>query len=209
MLNISTEFVGGMRVTDELTLKIVEEELNKLNDLIVNEITTHGVIAKGLKKEDKILEVVKKRSKIDLGFVGEVIGFDREKIKDSLSKAIPVIAPMGISKEGVTFNINADEVASFLASQLKAEKLVLLTNVGGVMRRSQDESSLISTMTVNDAQELIKEEVVEEGMIPKVRAAVGAIQSGVAKAHIIDAKIPHAILLEIFTDEGIGTEIVK
>jgi acetylglutamate kinase len=206
---ISTEFVEGMRVTDEFTLRIVEEELNKLNDLIVEEINRHGTLAKGFKKEDKFLKAIKKKGKKDLGFVGEVVGFDREGLKESLEKTIPVIAPMGLSKEGISFNINADEVACFLASCLKAEKLVLLTNVLGVMRELNDEDSLISTLTIKEAQELIKEKVIDEGMVPKVKAAIKAIQAGVNKAHIVDAKIPHAILLEIFTNEGIGTEIVE
>jgi acetylglutamate kinase len=206
---VSSEFVEGIRVTDEFTLKIVEEELNKLNDLIVKEINTHGELAKGFKKEDGILKVVKKKSKRDLGFVGEVIDFDKEKLEKALQECIPVISPMGISSEGITFNINADEVAFFLASKLKAEKLILLTNVLGVMREPDDESSLISTLTVKEAQELIKEKIIEEGMIPKVKAAIKSIQEGVKKAHIVNAKIPHAILLEIFTDEGVGTEVIR
>lgn len=208
-LNISTEFVDGMRVTNEDTLKIVEEELNKLNDLIVEEISSHGVSARGFKKEDGILKVEKKRADIDLGFVGEIFDFDKKRIEEILKDTIPVISPMGISKELVTFNVNADEVADFIASGLKAEKLVLLTNVLGVMRDFQNEDSLISTITAIEAEELIKEKVIDEGMIPKVNAAIKAIYGGVGKAHIVDAKLLHAILLEIFTDEGIGTEIVK
>ena len=115
---------------------------------------------------------------------------------------------MGISGSKVMFNINADEVACFLASALRAEKLVFLTNVLGVMRDARDENSLLSTLSRKEIEDLIEEKVVDEGMIPKVKAAVKAIQKGVKKAHIIDAKIPHALLLEIFTNEGIGTEIV-
>jgi acetylglutamate kinase len=198
-----------MRVTDKFTLKVVEEELNELNDLIVREINAYGALAKSFKKEDHLLTAAKKKSKKDLGFVGEMLSFNRERLQAALEKEIPVITPMGISQEGTVFNINADEVAFFLASQLKAEKLVLLTNVLGVMRNPQDEASLISTITMRNAEELIEQKVIEEGMIPKVRAAVKSIEEGVGKAHIIDAKIPHAILLEIFTNEGIGTEIVK
>jgi len=206
---ISTEFVEGMRVTDEFTLKIVEEELSKLNDLIVKEINTHGELGKGFKREDNLLKVTKKESKKDLGFVGEMIDFDREKLENALENFIPVISPMGKSSEGIVFNINADEVACFLASSLKAEKLIFLTNVLGVMRRPSDDNSLISTLTLEEAEELIKEKIIEEGMIPKVKSAIKAIKEGVNKAHIVDAKIPHAILLEIFTNEGIGTEILK
>lgn len=209
-LKISTEFVEGFRVTDRATLKIVEEELNRLNDLIVNEIKSHGVKAVGFKKETRILLAEKKRSqKKDLGFVGEVKGFDKAQLEKVLVEAIPIICPMGVSSEGITFNVNADEAASSLASTLGAEKIVFLTNVLGVMRNSADKDSLISSLNVKEAEELIANKVIDEGMVPKVMAAVQAIKSGVKKAHIIDAKIPHAILLEIFTDEGIGTEIVE
>lgn len=206
---VVTEFVDGMRVTDEFTLKVVEDELDKLNDLIVKEIEAHGVKAQGFKRKNSILTAVKKKSKLDLGFVGEIVGFNKELLEATLSESIPVICPMGLSKEKVIFNINADEVAFFLASQLKAEKLILLTNVLGVMRDPKDASSLIPTITARDIEELIGEKIIDEGMIPKVRAAAKAIQVGVGKAHIIDAKIPHAILLEIFTDKGVGTEIIK
>jgi acetylglutamate kinase len=206
---IVTEFVDGMRVTDELTLNIVEEELNKLNDIIIAEIESHGVKGKGFKKNDTALKAVKKKGKVDLGFVGELVGFDKDKINAILSEAIPVICPMGISEEGLHYNINADEVAFFLAAQLKAEKLVLLTNVLGVMRDPRDSNSLISTITAREIEELIEEKTIDEGMIPKVRAAAKAIGAGVGKAHIVDTKIPHALLLEIFTDKGIGTEFIK
>jgi acetylglutamate kinase len=206
---ITTEFFDGMRVTDEFTLKIVEEELNELNDLIVKEINAYGANAQGFKKENNLLVASKKRAKKDLGFVGEVIDYDKLQLQEALEGSIPVITPMGMSKEGVAFNINADDVAFFLASRLGAEKLVLLTNTLGVMRNQQDENSLISTITVKNAEDLIDKKVIGEGMIPKVRAAVKSIEEGVGKAHIVDAKIPHAILLEIFTNEGIGTEIIK
>jgi len=208
-LRISTEFIEGMRVTDKRTLEIVEEELNKLNDVIVKEISSHNVKGIGIKREDKIIFAQKKKSVRDLGFVGEIVKVDVKKIKEAVEKGIPVVCPMGTSEEGVAYNINADEVASFLSYQVGAEKLVLLTNVLGVMRNSQDENSLISTLTVSAGEEFIKEKVIQEGMIPKVKAAIEAIKNNVRKAHIIDAKIPHALLLEIFTDEGIGTEIVE
>jgi acetylglutamate kinase len=206
---ITTEFIEGMRVTDAFTLKVVEDELNELNDLIVREIKAYGADACGFKKEDQLLFAEKKKSKKDLGFVGEVIGFDEEKLEVALKTTIPVITPMGIASDGTTYNINADEVAFFLAAKLHAEKLVLLTNVLGLMRNPQDETSLISTISMRNAEELISQKVIDKGMLPKIRAAVQAIEQGVGKAHIVDAKIPHAILLEIFTNEGIGTEIIK
>lgn len=206
---IATEFVGGMRVTDKDTLEVVEKELDKLNDLIVDEVNSHGVKAQGFKAKSKFLKVVKKKSKIDLGYVGEANGFNREALEEVLKKNIPVICPMGFSEQGLAYNINADEVAFFLASQLKAEKMVLFTDVLGVMRDSKNKNSLISTMTIAEVEEFIEAGVVDRGMIPKVRAAAAAISGGTGKAHIVDAKIPHALLLEIFTDKGSGTEIIK
>ncbi len=206
---VASKFIEGIRVTDEFTLKVVEEELDELNDLIVSEIQKHKVKALGFKRKNTILEAVKKKSKVDLGFVGEIVGFNKQTLLTAVNKGIPVISPMGSSKEGVTFNINADEVAFYIASELKAEKLVLLTNVLGVMRNPRDETSLISSITVREVEGLIKDKIIDEGMVPKVRAAKYAIERGVGKAHIVDAKIPHALLLEIFTDKGISTEIVK
>ena len=208
-LKMSSDFVDGMRITNADTLKVVEEELNKLNDIIVKEIKGHGIKAKGFKSEDNFLVAKKKKSKKDLGFVGEVIDFNRNILNNVISEAIPVVCPMGVSSDGVKFNINADEVAFFLAAQLKAEKVVFLTNVLGVMRNPKDDDSLISTLSKKEIEELIEDKVVDEGMVPKVKGAIRAIEGGAKKAHIIDAKIPHALLLEIFTDEGIGTEIVK
>jgi len=206
---IVTEFVEGMRVTNKDTLKVVESELDKLNDLIVEEISSHGVKARKFKGKSKLLEVVKKESSVDLGFVGDVVNFDRKRLEGALEDSIPVICPMGFSSQGLAYNINADEVAFFLASKLKAEKLVLLTNVLGVMRNPKDKNSLISTMTAAEIEELIGAEAIDQGMVPKVRAAAAAISAGVNKAHIVDAKISHALLLEIFTDQGISTEIVR
>jgi len=206
---IVTEFVEGMRVTNKDTLKVVESELDKLNDLIAEEISSHGVKARKFKGKSKLLEVVKKESSVDLGFVGDVVNFDRKRLEGALEDSIPVICPMGFSSEELAYNINADEVAFFLASKLKAEKLVLLTNVLGVMRNPKDKNSLISTMTAVEVEELIGAEAIDQGMVPKVRAAAAAIRAGAGKAHIVDAKISHALLLEIFTDKGIGTEIIK
>ncbi|MBU2251267.1 MAG: acetylglutamate kinase, partial [Candidatus Omnitrophica bacterium] len=206
---VTTKFIDGMRVTDEFTLKVVEEELDKLNELIISEIEEHQVKAVGFKRKNTILEVRKKKGKVDLGFVGEISGFDKPALLAAASKGVPVICPMGISKEGITYNINADEVAFYIASELKAEKLVLLTNVLGVMRNPKDITSLISSITAQEVEDLIKDKIIDEGMVPKARAAKEAIERGVGKAHIVDAKIPHALLLEIFTDKGISTEIIK
>ncbi|MCF7873591.1 MAG: acetylglutamate kinase [Candidatus Omnitrophica bacterium] len=207
--SIETDFFQGMRVTDKKTLKVVEHELNHLNSLIAKEIESHSVKAKEFLKKDRLLKVNKKKADVDLGYVGEVVDFDKVTLEKAVVENIPVICPMGVSKKGEAFNINADEAAYFLASKLSAEKLVILTDVLGVMRDSKNEESLISTINLSQIEDLIKEEIVSKGMIPKIRAAASAVSSGVRKAHIVDAKIPHALLLEIFTDQGISTEIIK
>lgn len=204
-----SKFIDGMRVTDQFTLDIVKQELDNLNDMIVEAINAQGVKAKGFKGDSSLIKAHKKKSKFDLGFVGEVTGFDSASLKDCFKENVPVVSPLGISQDNQLYNINADEVACFMASEFKAEKFVLLTDVLGVMRDPQDENSLISTITLHAIEGLIKERVIGEGMVPKVRAAAKAIRSGVNKAHIVDAKIPHALLLEIFTNEGISTEIVQ
>ncbi len=206
-----TDFVDGMRVTDEETLKVVEEELQKLNDIIVGEINEMGGNAIGLNgKEKKIIQVEKKKASIDLGFVGSVVEINAQAILDGVKDgAIMVILPMGVGQDRMAYNVNADEAASNIAGALNAEKMILLTNVKGIMRSSGEHNSFISTLTRKEAIGLIEDNVVQQGMIPKVMACIDALDKGVKKAHIIDACIPHALLLEIFTYKGVGTEIVK
>jgi len=205
------EFIDGMRVTDEETLVVVEEELQKLNDMIAEEISELGAKAVGLNgKNDKLIQAEKKKAKIDLGLVGNIIGIDPEVITNILrSDKVPVILPMGKGADKKTYNVNADEAAAYIAVALKAEKLVLLTNVKGIMRRPEDQASFLSTLTIEEAQGLIQENVVQQGMIPKVNACIKALEGGVKKTHMIDARTPHGLLLEIFTDKGVGTEIIK
>lgn len=206
-----TDFVDGMRITDKETLKIVEEELEKLNKKIIKEIEGFGGKAKGFTTSaNQILTVEKKKTKVDLGLVGKITAADTgQLLKDMSSHTIPVISPMGKDAKGVTYNINADEVASFVAAALGAIKFVLLTNVKGIMRDMDDPNSFLASIKEEEAKRLIKDKVIQEGMIPKIEACFNAIDGGVKKSHIIDAKIPHALLLEIFTDKGIGTEISK
>ncbi|MDD5255548.1 MAG: acetylglutamate kinase [Candidatus Omnitrophica bacterium] len=208
---IKTEFVDGMRVTDEETLKLVGEELENLNALIVGELEGLGAKAAGLSgKEKKMIQVQKKKGKVDLGLVGEITGIDAALITDELkSDKIPVIMPMGAGADRKTYNINADEAASSIAVALKAEKLVLLTNVKGIMRNPDDQGSFLSGLSEADVKSLIADGVIQQGMVPKVSACITALDGGVKKTHIIDARIPHGLLLEIFTNEGIGTEITK
>ena len=206
-----TEFVDGMRVTDEATLQLVEEELAALNELIVQEISGLGAKGVGLSGKDKnIIEAEKKRAKIDLGLVGHIVAIDSAPLLEELRKdKIVVVLPMGRGKDKKVYNVNADEAAAHIAGSVEAEKLVLLTNVKGIMRNGDDPHSFISTLTCEEAKGLVKDRIVQQGMIPKVNACINALDNGVKKTHIIDARTPHGLLLEIFTDRGVGTEIVK
>jgi acetylglutamate kinase len=200
-----------MRVTDEETLLVVEEELQKLNDIIVaelKELGAHAVCLNG--KDDSIIAVEKKKAKIDLGLVGEIVSINPQPILKELKEDnVVVVLPMGRGPDKKVYNVNADESAAHIAAALRAEKFVLLTNVKGIMRNAEDVNSFISTLTVKEAQGLIENNIVQQGMIPKVESCIQALDNGVKKTHIIDARIPHALLLEIFTDKGIGTEIVS
>jgi len=206
-----TEFVDGMRVTDEETLVVVEEELKRLNDIIIHEISELGAKAVGLNgKDNDIIQAEKKKAKVDLGLVGHIAAIDNQPILDELKKdKLVVVLPMGRGKDKKAYNVNADEAASQIAASLMAEKLVLLTNVKGILRNPDDSNSFLSTLTMEEANDLIGNSIIQQGMIPKVKACIDALLKGVKKTHIIDARIPHALLLEIFTDQGIGTEIVK
>lgn len=206
-----TDFVDGMRVTDEHTLVLVEEELQKLNDLIVDELRELGVKAIGLNgKDNKLIEAEKKKAKIDLGRVGNIKSINTELLTDELKKdKVLVVLPMGVGSDKKAYNVNADEASASIASGLGAEKLVLLTNVKGIMRNPEDPHSFLSTLSIGEAEDLIKNNVIQQGMIPKVKACIEALSGKVKKTHIIDARIPHGLLLEIFTDTGVGTEIVQ
>lgn len=206
-----TEFVEGMRVTDEETLQVVEEELLVLNDLIVKELNHLGAKAIGLNgKDGDLINVEKKKTKVDIGLVGQIKTVNTGLLEEELKKdKVIVVLPMGKGKDRNTYNVNADEAASAIAAGMPAEKFVLLTNVKGIMRHPEDPSSFISTLTVKEISGLIENKVIQQGMIPKVQACVDALKGGVKKTHIIDARTPHGLLLEIFTDQGIGTEIIK
>ena len=206
-------FVNGFRVTDEETMEIVEEELEKVNREIVREIISHGGSAISLSGKDDHLIEVKKHAEIDgqdIGFVGEITRINGDIIQRMItSDVIPVISPIGIGKDGFTYNVNADQASAEIARSLGALKLALLTNVHGIFRDAADPDSVISHITLADIEELKEKKVITGGMIPKVKACARALERGVKKVHIINGKIPHGLLLEIFTDKGIGTEIVK
>ena len=208
------QFVGGMRVTDPETMEIVEMMLGgKINKEIVGLINVHGAHAVGLSGKDGNLLRAKKRlhkmpdgSTVDIGLVGDVETVNGDMIRLLVeSGLIPVIAPIGVGAAGETYNINADLVAGDVAAALRAEKLIHLTDVQGI---KGEDGKLITRLTKREAERLIKSNVIDGGMLPKVESALKAIEGGAVKAHIIDGRIPHAVLLEVFTHEGIGTEIV-
>lgn len=206
---ITSKFHQGIRITDQDTLDIVVDELEKLNGSIVEELKKYKGDATGMKGHENIIHVEKKKSETDLGFVGTIKKVDKDIIERHLHQGyITVIAPVGISVEKQPHNVNADEVASAIATTFGAEKLVLLTNVPGVLHDADDPKSLISTLKVSETEQLIKKGIIAGGMIPKINSCLETLAGGVHKAHIVDARLKHALLLEIFTDQGIGTQII-
>jgi acetylglutamate kinase len=205
-LNIPSKFVDGLRVTDEKTLEIAEMVLSgSVNKEIVKNINDMGGKAIGLSGKDGRLLLAKKVKGKDIGLVGDIVGVDISIIKDiNRHGYIPVIAPIADGIDGKSYNINADTAAGSIAKALSAEKLILLTDVEGVL---DTEGNLISSLKMSDIEILIKNKTVSGGMIPKVGCCIDALQGGVEETHIIDGRIPHAILLEVFTDSGIGTQI--
>jgi acetylglutamate kinase len=215
-LGVKSSFVEGNRVTDEETLKVVEMVLSgSINKEIVNLINTEGGRAVGISGKDggliKAHKLVMKDGPdgkpVDLGLVGEVSAIDTH-IVDTVEAGgfVAVIAPLGVDRDGCTFNINADTAAAAIASSLKAEKLILLTDESGVLDK---DGNLISSINYEEITGMVKNGVVTGGMIPKIECCRYAIASGVRKAHIIDGRVPYSILLEMLTDSGIGTQITK
>ena len=219
-LNISTEFVDGMRVTDSQTMDVVEMVLGgSVNKEIVASINRNGGKAVGVTGKDgqliraRKLKVnryspeLKAPEIIDIGHVGEVDKIDTEVLDLVIgSNFIPVIAPIGVGDNGDTFNINADLVAGKIAQVMQAEKLMLLTNVAGLLDKN---SEILTGLSTQQVDELIADGTISGGMLPKIGCALDAVKSGVTSAHIVDGRVPHAVLLEIFTDEGIGTLITN
>jgi len=208
---IDVKFVNGLRVTDKDSLEIVNEALTEVNKNIVNELQKLGNEARGfVGKNGELIKAKKKNAAADIGFVGEVTGFDSKLMYSLLhSKMIPVIAPLGIGDDGQLYNLNADTVAAEVAKAMNAEKLVLLTNVRGIMTDIDDKQTLLSSVTLEELDVLFGNKVINGGMIPKVLSCKDAAENGVHKTHIIEAQIPHALLLEIYTDQGVGTQIHK
>jgi acetylglutamate kinase len=205
-LDIPTRFVDGLRVTDEKTLQVVEMVLSgSINKEIVQQIHNMGGQAIGLSGKDGRLIVAEKVKGKDIGFVGDVVAVNRKIIQDiSDSGYIPVIAPLATGLDGNGYNVNADTAAGSIAKALGAEKLILLTDVPGVLNENLKTISVLKTA---EAKRLVKSDTVKGGMIPKITCCLDALAGGVKKAHIIDGRVPHALLLEVFTDSGIGTQI--
>ncbi|MBR4903731.1 MAG: acetylglutamate kinase [Selenomonadaceae bacterium] len=218
-LGKKSSFVSGLRVTDEETVEIVEMVLaGKINSEIVTLLNRRGLRAVGLSGKDAdLIQATKKlatvyeqgeKTKVDIGYVGKSKQVNIQIVKDLISQDyVPVIAPIGVGEDGESYNINADYVAADIAGALKAEKLLLLTDTEGVYKNFEDKSSFISTLKADEAREFIKDGVISGGMIPKVEACLRALDRGTNKAYIIDGRLPHSIILELFTETGLGTEV--
>jgi acetylglutamate kinase len=217
-LGLKSRFVRGMRVTDPETMQAAEMVLKRINGEIVTLISQHGGRAVGLSGKDgnlivsrKMRMVVKdgqgRRSRVDVGLVGEVAEVNPGVLRTlEAANFIPVVAPIGFGRDGQTYNINADVAAGEIAAALKAEKLILLSDIEGVRDR---DGRLISTLDEAGARRMIARGVIQEGMIPKVECCIDALRAGVRKTHILDGRVRHAVLLEIFTRSGVGTEVVR
>lgn len=216
-----SSFVSGLRVTDEETVEVAEMVLDgKINSEIVKRMNRRGVRAVGLSGEDANLIRAKKKlatvyenetpKEVDIGYVGEVASINTDILETLIKNDyVPVIAPIGIGVSGENYNINADYVAAKVAGALQAERLILLTDIEGVYKDFNDKSSFISILTAAKAREYIKDGTITGGMIPKLEACLSAMDDGVSKAHIIDGRLPHSLILEMFTEEGVGTQVIR
>ena len=211
-VGMEAQFVNGLRVTDDATMEIAEMVLNKVNKSLVTMVQELGVKAVGVSgKDGGLLRVDRKYADgKDIGFVGEVDEVNPKIIYDLLEKDfLPIICPIGYDDQFSSYNINADDAACAIATAVKAEKLAFLTDVEGVYRDFTDKDSLISEITVEEAQEFVDGGGLGGGMLPKLQNCIDAINSGVSRVHILDGRIPHCLLLEIFTNKGIGTAILN
>jgi acetylglutamate kinase len=213
---LAAHFIDGLRATSETAIHIVEETLDRqINPSIVETIHEFGGRARGFSGKDVFLarklekNAVIDGETIDIGFVGEAVGVRSDAVSEAVhAEIVPVISPIGSTAEGVVLNINADIAAASLAGELQASKLIYVTDVPGILTDPSQKDSLISSVTMQQIDELIRRKVIAGGMIPKVNSATGALKRGVEKVHMIGGHIQHCLLLEIFTDAGIGTEIV-
>lgn len=211
-VGMEPRFVNGLRVTDEDTMEVAEMVLNKVNKELVSMVQALGVKAVGISgKDGGLLEVEKKYSNgEDIGYVGQITKVNPKVLRDLIDNDfLPIVCPIGMDENYHSYNINADDAASAIAEEMKAEKLAFLTDTEGVFLDFNDKSSLISQLNCSEAIDLIKTGGVSGGMIPKIQNCVDAIKNGVSRVHILDGRIPHCLLLEIFTNKGIGTAILK
>lgn len=213
---LKAQFINGLRVTDATAIRIVEDTLDQdINPQIVKTIRDYGGRAQGISGKSVFLarrlppQKLEGGGEMDIGFVGEAAGMKTAEIRRTLSQEIvPVISPIGATDEGTVLNINADVAAAALAAELQATKLIFVSDVPGIMRDPDDRSSLIPSLTASQTESLIKQKVIAGGMIPKVHSAASALKKGVKKIHLIGGHIQHGLLLEIFTNAGIGSEII-
>ena len=211
-VGMKPEFKNGLRVTDEATMELAEMVLGKVNKSLVQLVESLGVRAIGISgKDGRLLSVKKKYANgEDIGFVGDVTNVNADILYDLLEKDfLPIICPVGLDDDNNTYNINADDAACAIAKAMKAEKLAFLTDIEGVYNDPQDPSTLISELTVSEAHKLVGDGYIGGGMLPKINNCIEAIESGVSRVHILDGRIPHCLLLEIFTNKGIGTAILN
>jgi acetylglutamate kinase len=211
-VGMEPHFVNGLRVTDEPTMEIAEMVLNKVNKSLVQMVNELGVKAVGISgKDGMMLKCEKKLSNgEDIGFVGNITEVNPQVIYDLLEKDfLPIICPIGFDDHFLSYNINADDAACAIARAVKAEKLAFLTDVEGVYEDFNDKDSLISEMSVSEAQKFVTGGALGGGMLPKLQNCIDAIENGVSRVHILDGRIPHSLLLEIFTNKGMGTAILK
>ncbi|MDQ3814991.1 MAG: acetylglutamate kinase [Armatimonadota bacterium] len=210
-LGLEPRFVGGMRVTDEATMRVTEMVLGQIGKSIAHLLHAKGAPAVGLSGKDGALLTARKfQGETDWGLVGDIEHVEPQLLHTLAREGfVPVISPIAPGSDGQTYNINADVAAAAIAAALGAVKLLLLTDVAGIYRDFADKSSLIQSLQAREAEDLITQGVVAKGMIPKVRCCVDAVRAGVARAHIVDGRAPHAILIELFTDAGCGTMITN
>ena len=210
-LGMTPKFINGLRVTDEETLEVAEMVLSSVNKQLVSQVESLGVRAIGISGKDGALLTCKKKlsNGEDIGYVGEITKVNADILFDLLEKDfLPIVMPIGMDENFHGYNINADDAASAIAKAVKANKLAFLTDTEGVYLDPNDPKTVISEMTVSEAHELIKSGAIAGGMLPKINNCIEAINNGVSRVHILDGRIPHCLLLEIFTNKGIGTAIL-
>jgi acetylglutamate kinase len=214
---LKAHFVRGLRVTDAAAIGVVKEVIrHQINRDIVTTLRSQGAAARTIDGTDVFL--VEKRigrdettgATLDWGFVGDIVEVDPEPLEVYLkANVIPVVTPLGRGRDGQTYNLNADDAAAAVAKALKARKLAFLSDIPGLLRDRNDESTLLSTLHIREVAQMIEQKIIDGGMLPKIRSCMEALSAGVKKIHIIDGRLPHSLLLEIFTDKGVGTEIIE